>query len=243
LRLNGSGELNEVITKLLAVQELDRKIVGIRAELAAGPAGLAREEERLEKHRHRFEDAARRAKEAGRLADRKNGEVDAIDKKIEDLSLKLNTARSNKEYEALKTEIAGHKADRELLEEEALQQWTVGDEREKEAAVEEAKVGELERALEASRAAWEAEAKDLEARLSELDQERATRTRTVPPTWLNVYDRVVDSQGVPALVPVVDQYCQGCQINISIHDVTRAWKGDQVVQCKMCNRILYAETL
>jgi predicted nucleic acid-binding Zn-ribbon protein len=30
---------------------------------------------------------------------------------------------------------------------------------------------------------------------------------------------------------------------VSIHDVTRAWKGDEVVQCHSCARILYAATL
>jgi predicted nucleic acid-binding Zn-ribbon protein len=235
--------LNHVVEKLLSVQELDVKRLKLKERLRAGPERLLAEEEELDRHRKRYEEAARRAKEAMRVAERKNGEVDAVDKKIQDLYLKLNTARSNKEYEALKTEIAGHRADQEILEEEALQQWSVGEDREGEAAREKEQVEALEVAIATEKEEWEAEARGLEESLGALEEDRSERLKGVPSTWLMVYEKVLDRFGAPALVPIVDQYCQGCQINVSIHDVTRAWKGEEVVLCHSCNRILYAETL
>ena len=235
--------MNKVIEKLLLVQELDEEILAVKRLLAAGPARLKEDEDRLERHRASFSSASRTAKEAMRVADRKNGEVDAVDEKINDLSGKLNAARTNKEYEALKTEIAGQKADRSILEEEALQQWSVGEDREKEAAEEEEKVQTLEIDLEESRSAWEKEAAGLETKLAEFDEIRKGRITGLPPMWLTSYERLLITQGPPVLAPVVDQYCQGCQMSMSIHDVTRAWKGKEVVKCRSCNRILYAETL
>ncbi len=235
--------MNKVIEKLLLVQELDEEIIAVKRVLAAGPARLKEDEDRLERHRESFTGATRTAKEAMRVADRKNGEVEAVDEKINDLNGKMNAARTNKEYEALKTEIAGQKADRGILEEEALQQWSVGEDREKEAAEEETKVQTLELELEESRSAWEREAAELEAKLAEFALIRKERIKGLPPMWLTSYERLLETQGTPVLAPVVDQYCQGCQMNMSIHDVTRAWKGAEVVKCRSCNRILYAETL
>ena len=235
--------MNKVIEKLLTVQELDVEILEVKRKLAAGPARLKDEEERLERHRQSLAVATRTAKEALRIADRKNGEVDAVDQKIANLGAKMNTARTNKEYEAFKTEIAGHKADREILEEEALQQWAVGEEREAAAAREEKTVKAIEAELEAAHAAWGQEARTLEAKLAELDEVRKGRVVGLPPRWLISYERLLESQGTPVLAPVVDQYCQACQMSMSIHDVTRAWKASEVVKCRHCNRILYAETL
>lgn len=235
--------MNDVIQKLLLVQDLDVEILVLKEKLAEGPRRIAADEEELKGHRDRFEDAARRAKEALRLAERKNSEVDEMDRKINDLSLKQNTSRTNKEYEAFKTEIAGLKADREIFEEEALQQWSVGDEREKESETELLKVTSLEDDLATSRAGWEAELRELESELGELSSTREGRCRGLSPSWLATYDRVLGNRGVPAVVQVVEQYCQGCQMHVTIHDVTRAWKGAEVVQCRSCGRILYAATL
>ena len=79
--------------------------------------------------------------------------------------------------------------------------------------------------------------------LGELGSTREGRCRGLSPSWLGTYDRVLGNRGVPAVVQVVEQYCQGCQMHITIHDVTRAWKGAEVVQCRSCGRILYAATL
>jgi predicted nucleic acid-binding Zn-ribbon protein len=235
--------LNQVIEKLLGVQEVDETILAIKSKLAEGPRRIRAAEAELERHRTVWTEASRRAKEAMRVADRKNSEVEAVDERIRDLSLKQNTARSNKEYEAFKLEIAGLKADREILEEEALQQWEVGEDREAEAAREEAKVASLTEELAEQRAEWEEEAGAHQARLAELEESRRERSRGLPPTWIDTYERLLVSQGTPVLVPIVEQYCQGCQMNLSIHDVTRAWKGAEIVRCRSCSRILYAETL
>ena len=235
--------MNHVTEKLLALQELDERILKIKKRLAIGPEALAAEEAELSRHRQLHDDAARRAKEAMRAAERKNADVDAVDQKIKDLGAKQMTARTNKEYEAFKSEIATLKADREILEEEALQQWSVGETREEEAAREEKKVKDQEAALEDRRAEVKRECEALGAELETMMAERKEKTVGISPSWLTIYERILENQGCPVLAPVVDLYCQGCQMNVSVHDVTRAWKAAEVVRCRSCSRILYAETL
>ena len=235
--------MNQVTKKLLALQEVDERILIIKKRLAAGPDALAADEAELETHRKKHDEAARRAKEAMRAAERKNSEVDAVDEKIRNLGAKQMGARTNKEYEAFKHEIATLKADREILEEEALQQWGVGEAREEEAAREKLEVSAQEAAIEEKRREVEEECGELERDLAVLMAQRKERTAGISPSWLTIYDRILESHGCPVLAPVVDLYCQGCQMNVSIHDVTRAWKGAEVVRCRSCSRILYAETL
>ncbi len=235
--------MNDVIEKLLAVQELDTRILAIRKKLEEGPRRLSTEERELEEHRERLRQSSRKAKEATLAAERKNRELEALDQKMKDLGLKQYAARSNKEYEAIKHEIAGLKADFELLEDEALAHWSVGEEREREARVEQDRVQALEADLARKRAEWEEEARVFREELAALEKEREVHSRDVPLKWMTVYERVVESRGTPAVVPVVDQYCQGCQMSVTIHDVTRAWKGAEIVQCRSCSRILYADTV
>ena len=232
-----------MIKKLLGIQDLDAKILRLKGKLAAGPERLGKEEDELELHRKRHHDAAHRAKEAMRTAERKNNELEAVDQKMKDLYGKLNAARSNKEYEALKHDIAGRKADYEILEEEALQQWEVSEAREEEAGREAQKIKALEADLEEKHAEWDKEAAVLGGELETVEADRRERASEIPMTWMGIYDRVLELRGAPAVVEVIEQYCQGCQMSVTVHDVTRAIRGQEVVQCRACNRILYAETL
>jgi predicted nucleic acid-binding Zn-ribbon protein len=236
-------KVKEVIEKLLSVQEMDEQILRIKATLAEGPRRLEEENGELSVHLERYEELSRQAKEAMRAGERKNGDLEGIDRKIKDLNGKQMTARSNKEYEALKMEIAGHKADYEILEEEALQQWSVGEEREKQAAEEQAIISRLEAEYAERKAEWETEAKAFETEMARLAEIRAERAKDISPTWIETYEKVLRKCGSPALVEIVARYCQGCQRHVTVHDVTRAIKGTEVVQCKACSRILYALTL
>lgn len=234
---------NEVIRKLLVVQEVDGRRLILKKRLAKGPMLLATEEKKLAEHRRLQEDASHRMKEAMRAADRKNGEVEGVEAKLKDLDGKLNIARSNKEYEAIKLEIAGQMVDHDLLSEEALQQWSIGEELEKEAEEEAGKVAAQEAELGRGRKEWEEEAKEMEEELAGLETNRAERTADVPDAWMEVYEKVLTSRGTPVVVEVVAQYCKGCAMSISLHDITRAMRGIEVAQCKSCNRIIYAEGL
>lgn len=235
--------MKEVIDKLLSVQELDGQILTIKDRLEAGPRQLAEENGELTAHRGRHDELSRQAKEAMRAGERKNAELEEIDRKMKDLSGKQLSARTNKEYEAFKMEIAGLRADFEILEEEALQQWSVGEDREGEADGEQKIIDRLEAEVEEQKAEWEREAGTLRSELEGLTGHRTERARAVPPTWIDTYDRVLAQRGCPAVVEIVERYCQGCQMHITVHDVTRAMKGKEVVQCRACSRILYALTL
>ncbi|MEN8149744.1 MAG: hypothetical protein ABFS86_07960 [Planctomycetota bacterium] len=235
--------MREVVDKLLSLQELDEKILRIKLELINGPRRLEQDNGELSGHQARYEELSHQAKEAMRAGERKNFDLEGIDQKVKDLNGKLMTARSNKEYEALKMEIAGHRADYEILEEEALQQWSVGEKREGEAEAEQAIILRLEDEVAQRKADWQTEANGLEGELEGLAADRKGRTQGIPPSWIDTYEKILGKVGCPAVVEIVDRYCQGCQRHVTVHDVTRAIKGTEVVQCKACSRILYALTL
>ena len=134
-------------------------------------------------------------------------------------------------------------ADRAILEEEALQQATLKEVREREAKVEHDRVDLLRAEVEKERAAWTEDRKSLDEALAALDAEREASRQGTAPTWLDRYERILASGRFPVLVPIVELYCQGCMMEHSIHDVTRAFLASEVVVCKACQRMLYAETL
>ena len=140
-------------------------------------------------------------------------------------------------------QIAGQRADYGILEEEALQQWSVGEQREKEAAAEQAIIKRLEDEYAQRKTDWETEAKGLEGQVDGMAGDREESSQGVPPSWVDTYEKILGKVGCPAVVEIVDRYCQGCQRHVTVHDVTRAIKGTEVVQCKACSRMLYALTL
>jgi uncharacterized protein len=235
--------VNEVMKKLLSLQETDRVKRDVEARLKAGGQRVDAAHAKLERHQSLLEEAGRRAKEAGLIEKQKFGQVDEMERKIRDVQLQLNKASSNTEYQNLKKQIAGMSADRGILEEEALQQAAVREQRERETKVEQEKVQALSAEMAKEQGVWDEEKRELDARLATLQAERAERRQGIPPTWLDRYDRILGSGRFPVLVPVVELYCQGCMLELSVHDMTRAFIASEVVLCKSCQRMLYAETL
>jgi hypothetical protein len=235
--------VNEVIRKLLLLQETDRKKRDVEAKLAAGGSRVDAVRAKLDRHRALLDEASRKAKEAGLIERQKFGQVDEVERKIRDVQLLLNRASSNTEYANLKKQIAGMGADRSILEEEALQQATLKEQREREAKVEQDRVAALTVEVEREQATWGEDRKSLDAELSALGAAREACRQGIAPTWLDRYERILASGRFPVLVPVVELYCQGCMMEHSIHDVTRAFQAAEVVVCKSCQRMMYAETL
>ncbi len=78
---------------------------------------------------------------------------------------------------------------------------------------------------------------DLVGATSEFEQARGP----VPEAWLTRYDRLVKTQGLPAVVPLHGQKCGGCHLKVSNGVETLARIGGDIVTCDNCGRILYFE--
>ena len=78
----------------------------------------------------------------------------------------------------------------------------------------------------------------IDSQLTELTAERATRAAAVDEDLLEHYERLFASKNGNAVVALEHEVCMGCHMKITTQTVVRV-KGDEIVHCEQCGRILY----
>ncbi len=53
------------------------------------------------------------------------------------------------------------------------------------------------------------------------------------------YDNIVENKDGVGIVPVIDNTCNGCNLNVTAHVVSQIRKGEEIIYCSNCARILY----
>jgi len=93
--------------------------------------------------------------------------------------------------------------------------------------------------VEAEKAeARERTAKD-EAALKELFEERKGMVASLNPNLVSNYERIKKTRGGIAIAEAIDGRCSRCFISLRPQFYQELKRGDKVMTCESCNRILY----
>ncbi len=224
---------------LINLQELDREIAGVQQALSRLPqeltliqeiladlsAAVAAKEAELEelKRRRRDLEAEVADLEEGILASRR----------------RLMEIKSNIEYKAMLKEIAfkeDQRDQKETLVLEVLEQLEAG---QKELADLKARRAEQEEVLQRVSGAVAAESDRLKAEVSTLEERRQALLQAVPPPLLKRYEFIRSRRNGNAIAEVQEGVCLGCHMNILPQQFIDLQKGEELLQCPHCQRILY----
>jgi len=169
-----------------------------------------------------------------------------IEREIQDLEVKINKSqqklsqiKSNKEYTAALKEIDDLKFMKESTEDKALEIMESIEEKEKELA-------KMEKDLKAHREDCEKmkrdilkEAEELEREIVELKKERIECERSVEQELLDRYNFLMERRDGQAISPVIKGVCQTCHMGIPPQKFIELIKGESLMTCPNCNRIIY----
>jgi hypothetical protein len=229
----------DALEKLLVLQDRDRKIQILRAELA-----LVEPQRRLGQTKAA---TCQAALEASRLklrhieSDRKRLEleVEARKQQIEKYALQQFQTKKNEEYRALAHEIQMAREAILKLEDEQLALMEQGE-------VEHAALGVATRAAEESHRAVEGQLADLAAReenlkaeLERFEAERRALSGEADPLMLDRYERLRRTKGERVLVGIDHGVCGGCHVRLPAQVVISCQSSPDLVHCPNCGRILY----
>jgi len=228
-----------VIENLLVLQDRDRKIMRVEAELAnLGPERIA-----LDKRAQ----AAQAQAEAGKLkakqleSDRKKLELDVEAKKglIEKYSLQQFQTKKNEEYRALAHEIEMAKEAISKLDDEQLiimEQLEIAN---REAAeVTKASAAVLKH-VEVARAALIDKEARLKRELTDLKSDYSRLEAAVEEGVRERYVRLRKQRGATTVVGIDRGICGGCHMKLPMQIVLSCQAQQEIVTCPQCSRILY----
>jgi predicted nucleic acid-binding Zn-ribbon protein len=229
----------EVIDRLRALQELDHRIAALDREIIDGPRAVELFQRAVAAVDAKIVGLEERLKLLKAQVKLRENEAKTAQGKVDRLNDQAGQVKTNKEFTALRSEIAGAKADVAKMEDEILRIMDAVEQQEK--AIVAAKD---ERAREQAR--YDAEKKKVDAAIDGL---RSSRDRTakerpalahdIPSEALEAYDRVRKARG-NGVVPIEQDYCSGCMERLTRNDVYAVHNASRLVTCKSCSRILYA---
>ena len=227
------------LEKLLVLQDRDRKLRQLLQETRDIPARKHLIESRLKANQDAHQASLENLKKNTAQIKAVELEIESVKDTIKKYRVQQGQIKSNDQYRALEREIREQMGRvRELEEREIVLM-------EESEAIKKI-VAEREQALESDMSSVQVDIKALDERLANIQSEveaakknREGMTEGIDDAWLSRYTRIFNNKGDYALVPVENGTCGGCHMKVPPQLVQDAKRGDAMVSCSYCGRLLY----
>lgn len=172
------------------------------------------------------------------VLDQKQLQLKTSEAKVKELRIKLNTAQSNREYQALLEQIQAAEMANSVLADEILEALDKVDEYKKKAAQSESELAAARQKRETVRLDVSEKEPLIRGDIKRLEAELKKSESALPAEVREPYQRVVNHLGEDALAAVENQCCGGCNQQVPLNLCNKIMINLPVF-CKSCGRMLY----
>lgn len=222
-------KLQEAETQIVRLKDLlhevEKKKIKLASRLKQFAAALKENTEELERLEKNCIDS--------------ENEIKIVDARIIKSNETLRNVTTNKEYQVLLREVDDNKKRKDALETELLQ---IMEEREKSQAVVNESTKEyqqLEEQIKAEQNQIEEQTTKDRKLLEEYIKSQKEIGVSLDPKLLDRFKRISKMNQGSAVANVQDEVCLGCFMNIPPQLYTEVQRGNQLILCPQCSRILY----
>jgi uncharacterized protein len=228
----------DILVKLQAIDsqihEINRMLAGVAGKTNKLNSELTEQEAILNKFVAELEETQKRYRS---LESNVNSNVPKIKKSKE----RLSSVKTNKEYQSLLKEIEDLTAINSQYEDQMLECLEQID-------LAESRLKDNEKALKESRAQTDHEKEKIEKeaaegreKLEKFQKDWQVVFNTVDPGFMKRFDRVRKQVGNYTIVRVVQEVCEGCNMNIPPQMYNDLQRCEELMFCPHCQRIIYSE--
>ena len=224
---------------VIRLQDVDLRVGDLTREVAALPKHITEIEKKLESHQRKLE--GDRAALAANQKERKRieGDIQVQDQKISKLKGQMLEAKTNEVYRAFQHEIEFCEKEIRRMEDRILELMSESEPLEKNVKSAEGALAEEKKQVEAekqqARERTAADKKDLDT----LHEERKKLVASMTVSVYRSYEQVRKARGGVAVAEAVEGRCMGCRMAMRLQYFQDLRKGEQVLRCENCGRILY----
>ena len=229
----------DIIEKLLILQDRDRRIQRLKAELNDIEPERLMLQGRAKDTQSDLETAKTRVKQLE--SDRKSLELE-VESKKEQISRYANQqlqTRKNEEYRALAKEIDTCKAVIGEIEDRELEIMEQTDAAQQTVLRASQQANEARKLMEGQLAKLAGRAENLQKELGSLESNRQELAGAVEGTVRSRYERLMRSKGENVVVGIQHGVCGGCHMRIPAQLLVACQQHHELVSCTNCGRILY----
>lgn len=237
-----------VTDKLHKVFIVDTQIRGLRSKLRAAERFLNEQQRQLgelDKTRGAVESQLRQLTASSSNAE---GEAQQLEEHIVELRERMNSAKTNKEYKALLTEVNTFKERKGAVEEESLGQLETIDKLKAQLEELEGAKSEREKVETVAKQDRDSRADEIKDRLAELEAQRGELVGEVPAHVMSTYQELVDLREEEAMAPIEiadrkrhEFHCGSCMMSLPVETMSALLSHGELTMCVSCGCILYLE--
>jgi uncharacterized protein len=230
---------------LIKLQSVENRLRAVKSKLARCRRNVIIQENQVRSLQNAMEAKQEEIQLTKLQANRLELELKSRDETIAKYRGALNTAKTNKEYAAILSELNTNKADNSKIENQILDLMKATEADQNETVQIKQQIEEQKTKLEQVRKDSDAQAAKHEAELVTVQAEWEELAKSIMPDPLAAFKRVAETYDGEALAnveqqdPRSDAYtCGGCFMGLTIETVNALMTKDEVIRCPSCSRIL-----
>ena len=229
----------EVIEKLLVLQDRDRRIRRVAAELAAVAPQRQALQDKAAGARAALERARQQAKEIETRRNQLELEIETKKGLIAKYSQQQFQTRKNDEYQALTHEIEMCKEAITKIEDQEIELMEQGEAAQREVVNMTRLAADAKKLMDDQLSQLGTREENLKSELSELEANRGEIAAVVDDSARGRYERLIKSKGENVVVGVQHGVCGGCHMRLPAQILVSCQAQQELVSCTNCGRILY----
>ena len=237
--------MGPVLQALIKLQSVENRLRAAKAKLTRCRRNVIIQENQIRTLQNALEAKKEEIQLTTIQSDRLELELKTRDSDIAKLRASLNTARTNKEYAAVLTQLNTSRADNSKIESQILELMKDIETDNSEIQKIQQQIDEQKTKLEQIRKESEQLATKYEAEADQIQSEWNEAAGNVPAEHLEIFKRVADTYDGEAVAVIEhsegrnDAYtCGGCFMGVTHECVNQLMTKDDVIRCPNCTRIL-----
>ncbi len=238
--------MGPVTQSLLRLQEIETQLWTLREALASKNRSVIAQERKLEQLQEQTEQKVDQLRHARANADSGELDIKTQEAEIGKLRNALNTARNNKDYDAILSQINSDRADISRQEEKLLALLTQIDQIDSECSQSREQIAQAKDRLDSLCRAQKDAQDQSHQDLAKLEQDKASLVDSIPAPVFEQFRRVSQNYEGQAMAVVISAgrrnttySCSGCHMGVTMDTVDVLMSKDEIRQCPNCRRLLY----
>jgi len=231
--------VNSQLQYLIELQKFDLRIFKIQDQQRKAPELLRAVEAPLQEILTRLQALKKTGESLATQRRSAERELATQEDSLHKVRSRLSELKTNKEYQAHLFEIEQARKKKDSIEENVLEMMERVEENEKAIKELEEQASEAKNVFEAEKARVEAQIAELANELSDLERQQKMVAEAVEKPLLARYNRLKTMRKGFAVAEVRDGACGGCQLQLPPQLVAEVRRGDELMDCSYCHRILF----
>lgn len=227
------------LERLVALQELDKEILALSSNLDRLPQELREKDQEMSALEAEKSALSQELESLKKQLKEMEAEVTDLEEAIKASRQRLMDISKELELKAMLKEIGFREDQRDQKETRVLELLD-------QVETQNQAVTEKEEALKQLQKGYKRQAADVEAQVDELEQKRSVLMekrnilqQELPGQLLKRYEFIRQRRNGSAISEVREGVCLGCHMNILPQQFIDLQKGEELIQCPHCQRILY----